>query len=355
MKHCVLLILLSFTVYAKTPSLDEMLSQMIVIGFEGVKEGDKWVDQVARDIGRQKISGVYLSEKNVQNPEQLKKLTHYLKTKETRKKFPLLVIVEEEGGKGSLLDASKGFAAFPSAYDMAKFHDIEEAEKRYLERAQELANAGINVNFAPVLELQIENVKTSPRSYSAHEEIVTTYALLFIDALRMKHIVPVVKYFPMAGKHLENDFSTKVNVTQQFSLKQLKPYYDLINFGKIQSVLMSHALNQELDAQNPAIFSSFIIQTLLREKMHFEGVVFAHNLRTPSIDTTIEFKKRIIRSIQAGADILVFGTYFSENASVHLSVTKIIEDAIKQGELSIERIERSYERIERLKQTLVER
>lgn len=355
MKHFLLLICFSFYLYAKTPLLEEMLSQMIVIGFEGTKEGDKWVDQVARDIERQKISGIYLGEKNVQSPEQLKKLTHYLKTKEKRKKFPLLVIIEEEGGKASFLDTSKGFAYLPSAYDMAKFHDIEEAEKHYLERAQELANAGINVNFAPVLELQLENEKMYPRSYSAHEEIATTYALLFINALRVKHIIPVVKYFPMAGKHLENNFSTKVNVTQQFSLKQLKPYYDVINSGNMQGILISHAFNEALDTQNPAIFSFFVIQTLLREKMHFEGVVFAHNLRTPSIDTTIEFKKRIIRSIQAGADILVFGTYFSENISVHLSVTKIIEDAIKQGELSIERIERSYKRIEKLKQTLVER
>lgn len=328
---------------------------MIVIGFEGVKEGDKWVDQVARDIGRQKISGVYVSEKNIQNPEQLRKLTHYLKTKETRKKLPLFIVVEEEGGNESILDASKGFMHLPAALEMAKLYDIEEAHNQYKKRAQELAQGGINVNFAPVLELQDENAKINPRSYSVHEEIVTTYASLFIDAMRTKSIIPVVKYFPMAGKNLEDHFSTKANVTQHFSLNQLKPYYDLITYGKAQAILISHALNETLDPQNPALFSSFIIQNLLREKMHFEGIVFAHNLRSASIDTSLDLKKRVVRSIQAGADVLVFGTYFAENASAHFTVTKIIMDAVKHGELSLERIESSYKRIETVKQTLVER
>lgn len=63
--------------YAKTPSLEEMIAQMIVIGFDGEKEGDKWVEQIAKDIRRQKIGGVILSQKNIQTISQLKKLTDY--------------------------------------------------------------------------------------------------------------------------------------------------------------------------------------------------------------------------------------------------------------------------------------
>ena len=79
--------------HAKTVALDDMIAQMIVIGFDGSKEGDKWVDQVAKDIKREKIGGVILIDKNIQTIAQTKKLTDYLKA-QAPKEAPLLVAVE---------------------------------------------------------------------------------------------------------------------------------------------------------------------------------------------------------------------------------------------------------------------
>lgn len=339
---------------AKTPSMEEMVAQMIVIGFDGTKEGDKWVEQIAKDIKREKIGGIILSDKNVQNSAQLKKLTHYLKT-QAPIELPLFVIAHEEGGEESFLSSKKGFDTLPSAYDMAKNKDIEEASVLYQKRSKELFTHGINVNFAPVLDLQPKLKRTTPRSYSSYEEIITTYAMAFINALKAEGIVSVVKYFPMAGANLEDDFSTEVDVKDAWRFEQLKPYYDLIAFTKLKGVLMSHVMHKELDKANPALFSSVMIEGLLREKMHFEGVVFVDNLRTNSISSTIDFKTRIIRSIQAGGDVLVFSNYFADNASMPFTVHKIIMDALRSGEVSQERIELSYKRIRALKHTLSQR
>ncbi|MCD8476550.1 MAG: hypothetical protein LRY68_00155 [Sulfurospirillum sp.] len=71
--------------YAKAPSLEEMIAQMIVIGFDGEKEGDKWVEQIAKDIRRQKIGGVILSQKNIQTISQLKKTYRLFKSTNTPK------------------------------------------------------------------------------------------------------------------------------------------------------------------------------------------------------------------------------------------------------------------------------
>ena len=348
----------SLFLHAKTPSLEEMIAQMIVIGFEGTKEGDKWVDQIAKDIKREKVGGILLTDKNIQNPTQLKKLNEYLKA-EAPKGLPLIVAAEHEGGEGSIVNAKKGFSEVPSAAKVFKTKDIAEAEELYKKLSMDLSKSGVNVNFAPVLDLQpkhntLESNKFQ-RSYSSYEEIVTTYAMLFINALHEEGVMPVVKYFPTAGANLWNNFSTEEDVTHSWRFEQLKPYYDLIAFGKMDAVLISHVLQKEIDPKNPVIFSKLVIQSLLRDKMHFEGVVFADNLRTNSVSNSLDFKQRIIRSIDAGADILIFPNYFSENASTPLTVQKIITDAIKNGELTQERIALSYERIDRFKQKLLKR
>jgi len=338
-----------FTLSHATPMLEEMIAQMIVIGFDGQKEGDKWVEQIAKDIKRQKIGGVILHEKNIQTPTQLKKLTHYLSSNAPQT-LPLMVIVEDEGGEETPFGAKKGFSPLPSAYDIAKKSDIEEAEKAYAKRAEELSNGGITINLAPVLDLQPKNKNPILRSYSAYEEMVTTYAMLFINALQKYSVMPVVKYFPSSGANLWDNFSSEVDVTPIWRFEQLKPYYDLISVGNVEGVLMSHVLHTELDKSNPALFSSLMIEGLLREKMHFEGLVFVDNLRTDSISHTIDFKSRIVRSIQAGVDVLIFPNYFADNASAPFTVSKIITDAVRSGEISKERIALSYERIVKHKQ-----
>jgi len=353
-KHlCFLLIFLSF-LNAKVPTLDEMIAQMIVIGFDGHKEGDKWVDQIAKDVKREKIGGIVINDKNVQNPQQLKKLTQYLQSQASQK-LPLFIIGEEEGGEEALLHVKKGFDTFPSAYEMAKNYDITEAEIRYNKRSAELSKSGINVNFAPVLDLQPKNSPSVTRAYSSYEEIVTTYAMVFISALQEHSVIATLKYFPTAGSNLWDNFSSQVDVSSTWRFEQLKPYYDLIGSKKVHAVLMSHVLQKELDTTNPALFSPLMIEGLLRGKMHFEGVVFADNLRTNSLPQSVDFKGRIVRSIQAGADVLVFTNYFADNASMPFTVTKIIQDAVRSGEITKERIALSYERIEKLKHTIAKR
>lgn len=347
-------ILFGTLVFAKNPPLDDMIAQMIVIGFDGQKEGDKWVEQIAKDIKRGKVGGVIVYDKNIQSLAQLKKLTDHLKAQVTT--LPLIVATEQEGGENSIFSSRKGFVEIPSQSDMARSKDIEESALLYKNIASELAKSGINVNFGPVLDLQTKvnfNEETKfKKSYSSYEEIVTMYATLFINGLKNANIVPVVKYFPTAGDNLWDGFAKEVDVTKSWRFEQLKPYYDLFTYEKLDAILISHVMNKEFDTEYPAVLSSKIIQTLLRDKMHFEGVVFADNLRSGSLSNSFDFKQRVIRSVNAGADILVFSNYFADNASMPFTVQKILIDAVKSGEIKQERIELSYERIVKFKNKL---
>lgn len=347
-----LILCLSSFLYAKHPPLEDMIAQMIVISFDGTKEGDKWVEQVAKDIKRGKVGGVILYDKNIQSPAQLKKLTDYFKAQDSQ----VLIIAEQEGGEHSIFGAKKGFKEFPSAYDMAKHKDIEESTALYRQMSEELAKSGINVNFAPVLDLspKIEWNETAKnkRSYASFEEIVTTYARVFMQTLREVNIASVPKYFPTAGANLTDGFSTEIDVTKGWRFEQLKPYYDLIAYEKPDAVLMSHVVHKELDAKNPALFSELMIQKLLRDKMHFEGVVFADNLRSGSLSSHFDFKQRVLKSVGAGVDMMVFSNYFADSTSMPFTVQKILVDAVKSGEIKQEQIVLSYERIVKLKQKL---
>ncbi len=355
LKNFFLLLPLFFIpLHAANPSLEEMVAQMIVVGFDGQKESDKWVEQIAKDVKRSKIGGVIIDSDNIQNSTQLKKLTSYLKAQTSS--LPLLVIAEQEGGSDSVFESKKGFSLIPSAQEMANTKNIDESALLYKQMSEELSSCGVNVNFSPVLDLspkaQSNTLANSTRRYSSYEEIVLTYASLFLEAQRNVDIAPVVKYFPTADANLIDNFNSEVDVTQNWRFEQLKPYYDLIAFQKIDAILVSHSLQKDLDEQFPALMSANIIQKLLREKMHFEGVVFADNLRTSSITPQFDFKQRVMQSINAGVDILVFSNYFADNASMPFAVQKIVLDAVRNGEISKERIVLSYERIKAFKEKI---
>lgn len=355
LKNIFLFFLFFLPLYAANPSLEEMIAQMIVVGFDGQKEGDKWVEQIAKDIKRSKIGGVIIDGNNIQNSAQLKKLISYLKAQTSS--LPLLVIAEQEGGSDSIFESKKGFSLIPTAQEMANTKDIDESALLYKKMGEELFSCGINVNFSPVLDLspktQQSAAQNSIRRYSSYEEIVTTYASLLLKAQKNVGIAPVVKYFPTAGENLIDNFNSEVDVTKNWRFEQLKPYYDLIAFQKIDAVLMSHSVHKELDNQFPSLMSSNIIQKLLRDKMHFEGVVFVDNLRTSSIAPQFDFKQRVIKSVNAGADILVFSNYFADSASMPFTVQKILLEALKSGEISKNRIELSYQRIVKYKSKLL--
>ena len=175
LKSAVLVLMCSLSLLAKTPALEEMVAQMIVIGFDGSKEGEKWVEQIAKDIKREKIGGIYLTDKNIQNATQTRKLTDYLKA-QAPQNLPLMVIVENEGEDTTLFGPKKGFAQSFSANELGSSKDIGETADIYEKMSQDMQKCGINVNFAPVLDLQ-QKETTAPRvlerSYASYAEMVT--------------------------------------------------------------------------------------------------------------------------------------------------------------------------------------
>ncbi len=356
-----LLLLITCSALAK-PTLNQEIGQMIMVGFDGTTLHKN--DPIAQDLINQRIGGVILFDynyktkkydKNIQNPKQLKQLTQQLKS---YAKHPLLIGIDYEGGiRATRLQPSKGF---PKTYD-AQFigsHSVKFAKTQYALMAQTLKNAGINLDFAPVVDLNINPdnpiIGKIGRSYSANPKTVVKYASIFTNALHRQNILCVLKHFPGHGSSKDDTHLGFVDVTQTWQPQELTPYKKLLNTPQgCQMVLTAHIVNDKLDPSGlPASLSKKITTDLLRQKLGFSGVVITDDLQMGAITKSYNLKTTVKLAIQSGADILLFGNQLKNQPYVAQQVIAIVDQLVKDDVISRQRIDESYARIMRLKQNI---
>lgn len=321
-------------VSAKMPSTEEMISQMIVVGFSGTKSTDKWVEQISNDIVKNKIGGVILYNDNVQNPKQLQSLIAHLSS--IKSDIPIFVGIEEMGGEHQILSLEKGFYEFQSEKVVAQKNTLTEAYDIYKNVAEELKNNGFNINFGPSVDL----LEDSNKSYSLMEELVIAYSSEFINAYDDMGVTTVLKHFPGTNG-------------DTWDYKELKPYYHFIKYNRAAAIMVGHSTLEQFDEKNPASLSKIVITDLLRNKLNFKGVVFSQDMKESTISENYLLKDSIIKAVNAGVDILLYSSYFSKNSNTPKIVRSVILDAIKSGEIDKQLIESSYKRILELKKVLI--
>ncbi|WP_024955130.1 glycoside hydrolase family 3 N-terminal domain-containing protein [Sulfurospirillum arcachonense] len=351
MKYIVILFLLISSVYSKTPSLEYMISQMIMVGVGGSKPSEKWVKQLKRDIENEKIGGVILFGNNIENPKQLLKLTTYLSSVKT--KNPLFIAIDQEGGKVQRLSEKNSFHSYDAAFELARNKTLTQTYETYEKMANELKEYGFNVNFGPVVDLNINPnspaIGAKKRAYSDQEEIVVAYATEFINAHKSRGIITVLKHFPGHGSAKKDSHKDLTDVSTTWQYKELKPYYDLIKYDRVDAIMVGHISLDKFDKIYPASLSKNTIKGLLRNKLEFQGVVFSDDMRMKAISDRYTLKESVKLAINADVDVLVFSSYFTKKSSVIKEVTDIILEAVKKGEIKKEEIIDSYERVVKLK------
>lgn len=350
-KYILLISFLLSSLVAKNPPLESMISQMIMVGVAGTKSDDKWIVQLKNDIQNDKIGGVILFARNLVNPKQVKVLTSFLSTINSIK--PLFIAIDQEGGKVQRLSDKNGFNSYKSAFDIAREKTLEEAYSEYLSMANELKEYGFNVNFGPVVDLNINPespaIGAKLRSYSLMEEIVISYSNEFINAHKKAGVISVLKHFPGHGSAISDSHKRLTDVSDTWKYRELKPYYHFIKYQKADAVMVGHITNKIFDTNYPASLSKLMIQELLRDKLKFDGVVFSDDMNMKAIIDIYSLKSSVIRAINAGVDVLVYSSYFTKKSSVPNEVRQIILDAVKNGDIKKETIENSYKRIMKLK------
>ena len=356
MKYLLILLLCIMTLDAKAISdekLKQLIGRMLIIGFDESSVTKE--SQIVKDIERYDLLGVILFDKfyndrtktkNIRSPKQLKKLTSEL---QSLSKKPLLISVDQEGGKVARLKEAYGFKTTLSAKKMSKLSKSE-AKKSYDELAEMLSANGINCNFAPSVDLAL-NPKNKvivgvERSYGSDASKVSEYAEVFVDSLREHDVLSVIKHFPGHGSSVGDSHQGFVDITRTWDKKELEPYKKLIDANKVDMIMTAHVFHRFLDLKLPATLSYKINTKLLREKLGYQGVIISDDLQMAAITKHYSLEDTIFLSINAGVDVLLFGNQLAYNSPEEIVET--IFKLIKDGEISQERIMDSIQRIEKL-------
>ena len=349
------------TLYAAQPKnslisdneLKKMIGRMLIIGFEGesVNKNSKIVSLIQKyDIGGVILFDRYYNDKkkvkNISSPKQLKALTSSLKSFSNK---PLLISVDQEGGKVARLKPAYGFQATPSAKVVSQMDEYM-TKHVYNNLARTLSQAGINCDFAPVVDLAInpenEVIVKLKRSYSDDTKEVVKYADIFIQSLKNKQIISVLKHFPGHGSSLGDSHKGFVDITKTWSKRELYPYIELIKRDKAPMIMSAHVFNSKLDDKYPATLSYKINTELLRKELGFNGVLVSDDMQMKAISKHYELEKIVTLAINSGVDILLFANQLSNQDTDELVET--IFSQIKNGEITLQRIVESNKRIELL-------
>ncbi len=277
-----------------------------------------------------------------------------------------LIAVDQEGGAVNRLTA--GFSVLPSAEVLGRLNDPAKLYALAHVAATELRAVGINMNLAPVVDVNSNplNPVIGSRSYGSDPEIVCRMAESFIKAHHDAGVAVVLKHFPGHGDTNVNSHYGLPVIDKSFEdleMMELVPFRKLTPIA--DAVMTGHLLVPALDAENPATCSSLILDGLLRRKCHYQGLIISDSLNMRGIvpnqatfhEVVIGVAEAAIRSFEAGCDMLIVGRLdWADFISTPQQDRALLEqvlarfcDAVRTRRISQERLDASLERINYIK------
>jgi beta-N-acetylhexosaminidase len=272
--------------------------------------------------------------------------------------IPLLICIDQEGGKVNRLKEKYGFPRSITAAAIGKSKSLDSAQFYAESTAATLAGLGINVNFAPCVDLAANPENTvivkAERPYSNNEDSVVMYAREVVKAHRKFGILTSLKHFPGHGSSTVDTHFGIADVTKTWSEREIKPYKQLLKEGYVDGVMSSHIVNQNLDPKAlPGTLSQRVLDSLLRRVIGYDGVVYSDDMQMSAIDKYYGLGESIKLAINGGIDIMCFSNNIRQSKVRTVdTVHTIIRRYVESGEISRERINQSFKRILKLKSKL---
>ncbi len=333
---------------------------MLLVGFRGLTVEE--ATDIAADIRDRNMGGILLFDtdqpthgavRNVESPAQLTALVGGL---QQLARTTLLVAIDEEGGLVARLDQRHGFPPTTSAAKLGARGDVAFTQAAGRKIAETLASVGVNLNLAPVVDLNVN--PTNPiigslgRSFSANPAVVTAQAEAFVKGHRAIGVRTTLKHFPGHGSSTGDSHLGVVDVTSTWSATELEPFANVIRDGLADAVLTAHVFNARLDAQHPATLSQPTITGILRERLGWDGLVLSDDMQMGAIRQAYGYQEALRLAILAGVDVLTIAQQQVFEAGIVGNTIDIIEGLVRAGSVSEARIDESYRRIQAFKARL---
>ena len=349
------------TTTSSSPSLDEMIGQMILIGFRGMHFQDV-SNKVKSQIQNGELGGLILFDydvetkkpyRNISSPGQVKGLIDSLKMLAPT---PLLIAVDQEGGRVNRLKAAYGFPESVSAKYLGTLNNLDSTRHYAQINAHTLKTLGFNVNYSPVVDVDLNPdnpvIGGYERSYSDNIDVIVKHASAWIKQHDSLGIISTLKHFPGHGSSSSDSHAGFTDVSNLWQKQELLPFQQLSQMDADIAIMTAHVFNNQLDSVYPATLSESTIKGIIRDQWSFDGLLFSDDLQMGAVNDLYDFETIITRSILAGVDVLVFGNNLKYDESIPEKVIATIKNLINEGTISEERIGNSYERILRYKSQL---
>ena len=339
----------------RVDSLDFKIGQMILIGMPK-SELDTLV---LKEIRQGKVGAIIFFEKNIPNRPNafasVKKMTWMY---QQAAPMPLLICIDQEGGKVNRLKEKYGFTRSITAASIGKYGSLDSVRFYAEATAATLAGLGFNVNFAPTVDLAINKENTviakPERAYSNNVDTVVMMAKEVIEQHRKFGVITSLKHFPGHGSSKDDTHFGVADVTNTWSYRELEPFRRLIDGGYADGIMTSHIVNKNLDKSGlPGTLSKDMLDGILRKKLGYQGVVFSDDMQMQAISKNFGLEETIRLAINAGVDIMCFSNNIqgSEARTVD-KVHAIIRQMVLNGQIPQQRINESFQRIKKLKNSL---
>ncbi|HSE57296.1 MAG TPA: beta-N-acetylhexosaminidase [Nitrospiraceae bacterium] len=320
----------------------EKIGQLFMVGFLGTSV----TPDLATFLKEYKPGGVILFSRNLESVEQIVQLTNDLQA--CSPKSPLLISIDQEGGRVSRLP--RGFTIFPPCELIGRCHSGELAYAAAATIAKELKAVGINMNMAPVLDVNSnpDNPVIGDRAFGATPEVVGELGLVTAAGLQDNKVVACGKHFPGHGD--TNADSHKELPIVEASRERLEalefsPFRRATAAG-IATLMTAHVLYKALDDRLPATLSPDVITHLLREQMRYDGVVLTDDLEMHAIVDHYGPGDAAVRAFLAGCDMLLI----CKERDREIAAFEAVEKAVASGAIVTARLDQSVARIQRIKQ-----
>lgn len=265
-------------------------------------------------IAHPKVGGLILFSRNFQSVNQLKDLNKQIK----KVKSNIVIAVDHEGGRVQRF--RHGFSAIPAMgniYQQAveknpephqalQYASIMANNLGYL-MAVEVQAAGIDISFAPVLDVDDISDVIGNRGFHQDPKIVIHLATAFIDGMHKAGMKATGKHFPGHGSVKEDshiampvDNRSKEDI---FS-KDLIVFKQLIESNHVDALMPAHVIYPQVDSL-PVGFSPYWLQTVLRQELGFNGVIFSDDLSMQGATSVGGYTERCEAAYDAGCDMLL--------------------------------------------------
>lgn len=325
--------------------MKEKIGQLVTIGIRGTS----LTEEEKSFLVKYNIGGVCLFGRNVESPEQIHALCSEIQSLKSKLpgQHPFLISIDMEGGRVHRLKPP--FTQWPALEKLGALDSTSLAFKFALMMGEELRSVGINLDFAPCMDVltNADNPVIGDRALSNSPEMVAKLSSALVRGYIKSGVIPCGKHFPGHGNTMVDSHEElpKEQTTLEHLLdNEIQPFKKAFR-ARLEMIMTGHILFENVDPENPVTLSKKFLKDVLRDQLKYRHIVISDDLDMKALRNHYEVKDIPVLALNAGCDMLLYCNEF-DTPGVGIEA---VYSAIDNGKLDKVELEAKLKLVEALK------